>query len=49
MTNEARLYNRAMWLGVGILLLGLWRHSWFMVAAGALIAGIGGIFSAFSH
>jgi len=46
--KESRLYNFAMLAGIAILLLGLITHSWKAVAFGALIAGAGGLFGAFS-
>jgi hypothetical protein len=47
--SEVRVYNIAMLFGIAILFVGLIIHSWKVVAFGALLAGAGGLFSAFSN
>jgi hypothetical protein len=42
--NETRIYNNVMLAGIGILLGGVFFHSWVAVAAGAMIGGVGGVF-----
>jgi hypothetical protein len=42
--KESRVYSFAMLAGVVLLLAGIALHSWLSVAAGAMIAGAGGVF-----
>jgi hypothetical protein len=47
--KEVRLYNFAMLSGIAILIIGLAIHSWKVVAFGAMLGGIGGLFGALSN
>jgi hypothetical protein len=42
--SEERIYNLIMLAGIAVLLAGVAWQSWLAVAAGALIAGTGGVF-----
>ncbi|HZS06920.1 MAG TPA: hypothetical protein VFD58_18945 [Blastocatellia bacterium] len=46
--KEQRLYGLAIPAGVLVLLAGIALHSWLAVAAGALVAGAGGLFGMLS-
>ncbi len=48
MSKEAKLYSTALLLGIALLLIGLGVHSWKLIAAGALVAGAGGLFGMFA-